>query len=230
MRADATIQELSVSGKFGAEDTISNPLWSALAVHGKAKQVLTTFNNRAPNDEVINNFLSEMRFSQASEAKDKAFSIRGLLEASGVSTHLPDYSASTAEVYRQTAVAVIWSTKGLMILEQIDGIGATPQLASWVPDWSSAKHSIGLLGHFHANLPTITPFFDFKDDAKQLIVEGSIVDTIVARCDLSIAHKNERLGDPTKYLSWFRNYQLNEAPWRKAIEESPQRSSTIISF
>ena len=228
MRADSAIQELRVSGIFGAEDAISNPLWSVLAVHGKAKELLTSFDGYTPNDEIINSFLSEMRFSQASEAKDKAFSLRGLLAAAGVPTPPPDYSMSTAEIYRQTAVAVIRSTKGLMILEQIDGIGATPQLASWVPDWASAKHSIGLLGRSHASLPTVTPYLDFRDNARQLIVKGSTVDTIVARCELSIAHKNERLGDPKYYFVWSRNCQPNESPWRNALEDNPQHSMTLI--
>ena len=231
IRADFAIHELQVSGAFGANDAVSNPLWNALAVHRMAKGVLDSFNHQTPSDAIINDFLGEMRWSQASEPKDKVFSLYGILGASGVSPPLPDYSKSTADVYRETAVAVIQSTKGLRILEQVDSTGVTPDLASWVPDWSSWKHCIGLLGHYHASIPTTpTPFFDFRDDRRKLVVRGCTIDSIAARCEFSMAHKNEKLGDPDKYLTWTKNCQPTEPFWKSILEMNPQHSAAILSF
>ena len=231
IRADFAIHELQVSGAFGANDALSNPLWNALAVHRMAKGVLESFDHQSPSDAIINDFLGEIRWSQASEAKDKVFSLYGILGASGVSPPLPDYSKSTADVYRGTAVAVIQSTKGLRILEQVDGTGATPDLASWVPDWSSWKHCIGLLGHYHANIPTTpTPFFDFRDDSRKLVVRGCTIDLIAARCEFSMAHQNEKLGDPDKYFGWTKNCPPTEPFWNNILETNPQHSAAILPF
>jgi hypothetical protein len=227
-KAKSTLEQLEQSGVPGA-NTTSNPLWNAFAVHHMAKKSLESSSSlQNPNNSTIGEFLGEARFSRTSGAKDKIFALYGLLATLGVPLPPTDYSKSTADIYREATAAVMQFSGSLTTLGQVDGLGATPHLASWVPDWASSKHSIGLLSDHYAALATPTPFLEFRDDAKKLVLKGCIIDIITAHCELPIAHTSERLGGPEEYLSWSKNRQPIDSFWKDTLEANPQHSKAIL--
>lgn len=223
-----TLEQLAYSG-ISEAGSVYNPLWNAFDVHEKASHVLD-FCRSHPGDfrDRISEFLGEMRFSETTETKDKVIAIYGLLGAAGVTLPPPGYSKPTADVYRDTAIAILRSTSDVRILEQVDSLGDTPDLISWVPDWSSSKHSIGWAGNYYAAIETPSPLIEFSDDARKLVVKGSVIDTITARCDLSLAHTNERLGHPENYFSWSKNQQPGQPFWKNLLEDHPEHKAAIL--
>ncbi|KAL9095525.1 MAG: hypothetical protein Q9165_002396 [Trypethelium subeluteriae] len=229
-KAGVFMAELEASG-IGGTLALSNPHWNAFGVHNLAKRTLESKSLRNPTDSTVCDFLGEMRWSRCSEAKDKVFALHGLLTASGLPLPPPDYSKSTADIYRETTVAVLKTTYSIRILEQVDGLGSTPGLASWVPDWSSSTHSIGLLGNYYGALAVGDTFFAFPEpDEKKLALSGSSIDVITARCELSLAHTSERLGNSKNYWTWSKNAQPREPFWRDILKANPQHSTTILFF
>lgn len=128
----------------------SSFLWRLLAVHAFGKDfLLSSRSSRKPNGNDLYHLLAEARWSMATDSKDKGYGLYGLLKAGGVPLPFVAYEKPPAQIYRETAAAIIQSTNSLMILRQVDGLGATPRRASWAPDWSSSKHSIWADTHLH---------------------------------------------------------------------------------
>ena len=227
-RAKNQVDEMEVEGML-SNVAMKSPLWSAFAVHDMAKKCLAWRNSPYTVDEdTLCAFLSEMRFSKTSEAKDKIYALYGLLQASNVQLSPPDYSRSTADIYRDATIAVIRSTKSIKVLENVDGLVSTEDLVSWVPDWASSKHSIGMLGHFTAFLIKPPAWFDIRNKGRYLIVKGYTVDIISSRSQLAICHSNEQIGKRQDYLSWSKNQQPSESSWKEILTASPQYSSEIL--
>ncbi|KAL9072456.1 MAG: hypothetical protein Q9157_005102 [Trypethelium eluteriae] len=229
-KAGLIMAELEASG-MGGTLALSNPHWNAFSVHSLAKRTLESKSLRNPTDSTVCDFLGEMRWSRCSEAKDKVFALHGLLTTAGLPLPPPDYSKSTADIYRETTIAVLKTTESIRILEQVDGLQGTPGLASWVPDWSSSTHNIGLLGNYYGALAIEDTFFAFPEpDEKQLALRGSSIDVVTACCKLSLAHTNERLGNSNNYWTWSKNAQPSEPFWRDILKTNPEHSMTVLSF
>jgi hypothetical protein len=95
-----------------------------------------------PGDRLLE-LLIHLREHEATDERDKVFSVLGLLDTSledlGV---LPDYQDSSLNIFKKTAVSIIESSKNLDVL----GVCSTnqfsdfcPALPSWVPDWRYKK-------------------------------------------------------------------------------------------
>jgi len=91
-----------------------------------------------PGDRLLE-LLIHLREHEATDERDKVFSVLGLLDTSleelGV---LPDYQDSSSNIFKKTAVSIIENSGNLDIL----GVCSTNQfgdsslsLPSWVPDW-----------------------------------------------------------------------------------------------
>ena len=71
---------------------------------------------------------------ESSDPRDKIFALLNLADPSDRLRCKADYSLSVTEVYAQTALHIIRTTKKLTIFGSITGRSET--LPSWVPDWS----------------------------------------------------------------------------------------------
>jgi hypothetical protein len=83
--------------------------------------------------------LARCRFAQATDPRDKLWSLLGLT-VDGVSRKLsPSHRPSVAEIYVQTTRQLIFSSGSTYILSQSSlGRPKTISLPSWVPDWTLA--------------------------------------------------------------------------------------------
>ena len=209
----------------------ADALWNAFESHRMGMSLRKTPRSSGTLDDLtVCSFLAEVRFSKASESRDKVLALYELLTNYGVPIPEPDYSKSLATIYREATIVVIQCT-GLRVLEQVDGLGSTPGLASWVPDWSSSKHSITFDCHLRCpQTPSTTPIFEFREDGRQLCVKGVVIDVITARSGLCYMHIDERIGDPMDYSSWTRNPPLVESDFKTTLGLLPQYSTACLQL
>lgn len=207
---------------------VARALFDAFAVHGLGKDLLDkSRHSNNPNDVALSTFLAEARFSRATDCKDKILALYGLLLEAGVNLPAVAYRNSVASIYRDAAIAIIRSTGSLRILELVDGLGSTPSLPSWVPDWSSSKHSIGLFADSRVGKVCSRPIYSFAQDENMLELRGIVIDKI-AVCAGCYMHPDERLGDPEHYSSWTKNPPLTDPFWRGILDRNPRHHSTIL--
>jgi len=179
--------------------------------------------------------LSMQRTSQATDARDKVYTLLGL--ATGISVpgdlHLiPDYSLPLTEVYTQTAPALIYAERKLGCRSWCRALYTTPpkskpneDLPSWVPDWTIAEYPVGScedpiptnlwsplmpIGYSdkHASCATgnSTHTPQIPDPRRTLTVRGHITDEILQRgAPLSFE-------DPTKLLAQIITWKALLAP------------------
>ena len=208
-------------------------LWNAFAVHDLGARLYSS--SRAlgrPDDLALCDFMAEVRFSGATDQKDKILGLYNILSDSGVDLPAPDYSQPTATIYREAAAAIVSSTGSLRILEQVDGLGCTEGLASWVPDWASTKHNLGLgtgLGDKSVkSAGTISSFFELRDEGHKLVLQGVVMDTIASKSSHAYLHVDEGLGHVADYKEWTKNPPFNDLSWSEAIETNPESVSDIL--
>jgi hypothetical protein len=90
----------------------------------------------------ITAIMEQMRYSKTQLPHDNVFAIYTILRNQGLNISELDYMKPVAEVYRETAVAMI-QTEGYRDLFFQIGLPKSaqiPELSSWVPDWSHNKH------------------------------------------------------------------------------------------
>ncbi|KAF2272702.1 HET-domain-containing protein [Westerdykella ornata] len=175
--------------------------------------------------------LEEARFSLASLEKDKVFAMYGLFAAMDLQLPEPDYSKSTAQIFRETTMAIINSSGNLDVLEQVHGLGPAVDLTSWAPDWSTFKHAIiPIQGRQNCRLATKSsiPKFSFDPTGTRLTIQGLVIEKITSRADVAIAHCHEGLGVPEDYMLWSQNVQPDVSFWRTMLESFPRHSKTIL--
>ncbi|KAN0094266.1 HET domain containing protein [Hyaloscypha variabilis] len=95
-----------------------------------------------PGDRLLE-LLIHLRMHEATDDRDKVFSVLGLLDTSledlGV---LPDYQDSWPSVFKKTAASIIENSRNLDVLgvSSTNHLGdSSPALPSWVPDWRYNK-------------------------------------------------------------------------------------------
>jgi len=208
-------------------------LWNAFAVHDLGARLYSS--SRAlgrPDYLALCDFMAEVRFSGATDQKDKILGLYNILSDVGVQLPAPDYAKPTATIYREAAAAIISSTGSLRILEQVDGLGSTEGLASWVPDWGSTKHNLGLgtrLGDKSVkSAGTTSSFFEFRDEGHKLVLQSVVVDTIASKSSHAYLHVDERLGHAANYKLWPKNPPINDFSWGETIETKPESVSGIL--
>lgn len=118
------------------------------------------------------------------------------------------------------------------MLELVDGLGSTQELASWAPDWSSIKHSLGLgsgLGKEKLpDFPSSQSIFEFKNQDRHLHVKGVVVDEILSASHNAYMHVDERIGSPEDYNNWTKNPRPTDAWYRSMLASYPENSSDIL--
>lgn len=146
--------------------------------------------------------LTYSQFCQATDPKDRVYSILGLLRPGLIKV---EYELDVQEVYRKFAQVIIQDDGGIGLLN-LYGIKHTlPGLPSWVPDFSTNRPSCPLptlSGSFSMErwqwldkyLTKALPGLRVRNGGKELIIKGKAVDTIRAIGDEMCASKEYALG------------------------------------
>lgn len=198
-------------------------------IHSRAAQLTT--GKSSPSNPSIVELLEEAHFSQVSCARDKVFVLYGLFATVNFKMATPDYTKPVAQIYRETAVTVITSTGTLDILDQIHGLGNTPEPVSCSPDWARIRHSIipgQARGGSHLVSGNSAPRFRFDNRGQHLHVKGLLIDQIAARAAASIAHGHEGMGPANDYIRWTQNAPLFDPFWVNMLETNPHHSRIIL--
>ena len=228
IKAKLILGDMESLGKASAESA-SQSLWNAFATHHQGSHILGLSRSYKSLDEsILCHFLAETRFSGTSDSRDKILALHSLLTKYGVPLPEPDYSKSAATIYREATITIIQTFRSLRILEQVDGLGPIPNMTSWVPDWSSSKHSIGLEDDTCADVPFSEPSFQFRNRGQQLILKGIGVDTVTIRSPFCNMHADERLGHLKDYTSWTRNPSISDLDWETMRHANPHYTPAIL--
>ena len=158
------------------------------------------FRERVLSESGVLGLLYEQTFNQASDPKDKVYSLLDLIQRWHEGRIAVDYSASTAEVYSGTVRAIVDVFKSLDVLDHV----SIPQkwrrsdLPSWCPDWSRSvsrfepeameAYAEFSLGHLPYNLGSWQMDYSasnstgakvsFSACGRILTAEGVLLDTI----------------------------------------------------
>ncbi|KAH6849524.1 heterokaryon incompatibility protein-domain-containing protein [Alternaria alternata] len=123
-----------------------------------------------------------VRRFDATDKRDKVYSMLGLLDPTMSRGIAPDYSRSVQEVYTGFMMSVVESSGGLDYIASA-GIHPTEKdWPSWVPDWrlTSTRHHIEYLRSRSAggNLPTQVPLIKQGKRSTLLVCSGLQVDIV----------------------------------------------------
>jgi len=129
----------------------------------------------------LERLLNIVRRADATDEKDKVYSILGLLDTAVSADISPDYSRSEQQVYTDFITSIIKRTGRL---EQImfGGISTKEGWPSWVPDWRLPfeRHHITYLisGKASGDLSAKCSFISNGTDGTHLVCSGFKVDTV----------------------------------------------------
>jgi hypothetical protein len=129
---------------------------------------------------MLTELMESARYKQATEPHDKVYAMYGLLQARAVPLAPPDYSQPVSTAFCDLTRSIIESSKALEILYQVNGCGRTPNLPSWVPDWSGSSHpGRAPIGNCTRNFSQ--ELFCFEHGGRHLRVKGISIDIIGSR-------------------------------------------------
>ncbi|KAI9163795.1 Heterokaryon incompatibility protein [Paramyrothecium foliicola] len=125
---------------------------------------------------------------RATDPKDKAYALYGLLQALNVELPKPDYRKSLSAIYAELTTVAIKHDKSLRVLFHVSSDHRRSGLPSWVPDWSDTDWDEGeprypiAKQHFKATKDAETSW-RFTNNPLELVVYGKIVDAVIYRVD-----------------------------------------------
>ncbi|KAK5656668.1 hypothetical protein OQA88_4648 [Cercophora sp. LCS_1] len=124
------------------------------------------------------------REKAASDPKDKALALYGLLSELGLPVPRPDYTKSIGDIYAETTAACIEYDKNLFSLYYVPSDTRRPGLPSWVPDWSDKGWDEGdtrypVTRDRFAASGSSEPKWKISNDRRRLTVYGKIIDTVM---------------------------------------------------
>ena len=90
-------------------------------------------------DQVLDFVVSVLRFTEATDPKDKAFGVYGLLRLLEIELPAPDYTKSTRQIYMETMLAIHKAKKTLNFRHFWHPESNSLNLPSWLPDWTGSK-------------------------------------------------------------------------------------------
>ncbi|KAH9216197.1 heterokaryon incompatibility protein-domain-containing protein, partial [Leptodontidium sp. 2 PMI_412] len=201
------------TSSFGVLDT--NKFYNFDAVATIQKR-----DTRYPPAEQLLSLLIQFRRRQATDPRDKIFSLLGLVEDIGSIGLAPDYASSTAEVYKKTTATLLMHTGNLDVL----GMCSTRQSStlngetpSWVGDWSNSgeiakpfrTNALNQLRTTSASgSSTAVPVID--EDITILFLEGHVIDRIASVGDVlpNVQDKN--------FMEYVDDDPEDKAPWHGA--------------
>ncbi|KAH6716564.1 heterokaryon incompatibility protein-domain-containing protein [Leptodontidium sp. MPI-SDFR-AT-0119] len=82
--------------------------------------------------------LKQTKFCKCADPRDKVYALLGMLGEKDQLGIEPDYTKSVDEVYKDTALRLIYNTGSLDVLRHIE-LNDSNKLPSWVPDWKTPR-------------------------------------------------------------------------------------------
>jgi hypothetical protein len=139
-----------------------------------------------PEPASLDNLLHLFRGCNATDPRDKIFSVLGILEQSGApALDIPrDYTIAIPSLYRITVESIIRSTNSLDILSQVQDPSQTQlkDLPSWVPDFSFGLMPTLIGAPRQALFAAVgagdNPCYSFGKSDAELYVKGQRLDTV----------------------------------------------------
>ncbi|KAM0245178.1 hypothetical protein ACHAP5_005571 [Fusarium lateritium] len=189
-------QATDILGVVGYNDKSMGPAMKLLRYISQAMTVhlvpdVKQFMKNIPDrklDLELSLLLTLCRPKLATDAKDKAYALYGLLEVLGIELSKPDYGKPLADIFTEITTAAIAHDKSLWILCFAASDKKHPGIPSWVPDWSERGWEENDPRHapdrkrFSASGAS-TPEWFFTSNPREIVPRGRIVDTIVDRQD-----------------------------------------------
>lgn len=201
-----------------------------------AKEILDDNPGDLYNEPLVFSILINAREKSSTDPKDKIFALHGVLDELEVPFPAPDYRKPVEDIYRDSVIACINYDKNLYVLYHVPSDHRRDDLASWVPDWSDAgwKDSdprYGLLRSRFAACGPANSRWRFSADQNQLIITGTIVDSIIYRAEpLTVIDNmlryprdgtlNHRMQDPAVIEDFFRFSHSTYSVLRTWVEVS----------
>jgi hypothetical protein len=146
--------------------------------HQKVEQDKPLFENDC--FDVLYMLLCSARTRNASELRDKIFSVHDMMQKININLEIPDYSQTLATIYESSTVEFINQSRSLSILNFAHSRHKSLDLPSWVPDYGDSDTKFpGFLGSRMA-LNHIKN--DVIHSPGKLLVDGIIVDVIQEVC------------------------------------------------
>ena len=145
--------------------------------------------------------LDHSMFFESSDPRDRIFALLGLATDSSKSVIIPDYTNTTRSVYIKTMGYLLYQTAEPLKLLYGAGIGLerkTPDLPSWIPDWSFTSRS---------------PFGDMKD------LTNANKSSIRLSKDLTTLYLDGKIFDEVEYLSSVYESRNDRDPIYELVKE-----------
>jgi hypothetical protein len=184
----ARILHLSPIGAINALRDLKHPKPPSISLSGGNDGISTTSEEADYEDlgktETKSDLLSLLclfRTNLASDPRDKLYSLLGLVKGNSLADSIaPDYSEAntTAILYRTLATKFIESGKGTEILQHAGNDNRTPDLPSWVPDWSYQSRSNVQVDLYNCSGSSRASISVSESDPNVLRVRGTIIDNI----------------------------------------------------
>lgn len=113
-------------------------------VYNLARELRLFYNVRHrfqhPDDPQLSlwELLVMLRSKQSTDPRDKIYSFLGMVTSWPKGTPLvPSYSLTTSQAYMRATLKVITDMESLVVLTDCVGKSSSPELPSWVPDWTA---------------------------------------------------------------------------------------------
>jgi hypothetical protein len=137
---------------------------------------------RLPKPLSFCDVLTFIHTKEATDPKDKIFSLFGVFQALKMAVPKPDYSKSVNEIYAEAAQAAILHDRSPDILDCVVLYGHLQDAPSWVPDWNGKVMASIARQPFHTAKDSSSSYH-FSSDGSRLTLSGIRVDDITMRGD-----------------------------------------------
>ena len=165
--------------------------------------------------------LSYLRHKQASKPEDKVFASYNLFQAIGITVPHPDYNKTLAQIFAETATAIISARRNLMLLYLSTARQVIPGLPSWAPNWNSdlsdvPRIVINLLETEYRVSRQSPAEFGFSSSGSHLHLKGMILDTIIRNVETIPDSQENRftpIGDRLSTIRIMREWLQAATSW-----------------
>jgi Heterokaryon incompatibility protein (HET) len=136
--------------------------------------------------------LIHVREREATNPRDKVFSVLGLMESKAEEMGIvPDYESSTEDVFKNATICILKNSSNLDILGLAPTNSSAQELPSWVPSWAYANQIAkpmrfdgrGTRRATHASRGTL-PHLEFLDHCNVLVLSGHHIDILFELADV----------------------------------------------
>lgn len=176
----------------------------------------------------LDRLLNIVRRADATDKKDKVYSILGLLDPAVSADVNPDYSLSEQQVYTDFMRSIVQNS-GRLDQIMFGGMPTEEGWPSWVPDWrqSFGRHHIRHLRSRQASgdLPAKVRFLKNERNSNLLACSGFLVDTVdgVAAERSPQCHSTQSQNASNRYSS-----QISEALQQTLLMDHPGATGKLL--